>query len=304
VAVSGNYIFVSDPNVGGIQIFNSNGTPIGWFRAYDSDGWGLDNEVNEYPLGMKADNKGHLYVADADEGTVDVYNVNDVIAQTAQAGGCVPLINAFVSYGNSGLSDLSNDGVCPEDVDVDNNGNIYVADPCFNGAYVYSPVINADTVNDPNDRFNAGSIVIAYSQSGSVSVNNGSVSSPNGIAVDPTGEHVYLADTENNVIQLYNGQLSSTGYIGNASGAAGTLAGQFDYPLGVRVDNQGNLLVADTDNARVQRLSPSGQLLNMIGTPNYNQGQLYSPTGLAVDSGNNLYVTDPNVATVDVYSAQ
>jgi DNA-binding beta-propeller fold protein YncE len=69
------------------------------------------------------------------------------------------------------------------------------------------------------------------------------------------------------------------------------------------MDNQGNLIVTDTDNARVQRITTSGNVLNIIGTSTGN-GELYSPIHSAVDSNNNLYVTDNNLSTIMVYSGK
>ncbi len=289
VAVGNNYIFVADDDMEDIEVFDTHGNFVTWFWPYNSAG-GEDYS----PEGLKADNKGHLYVANGNNSspTIDEFNISDIIAQTAQTLTCNE-VYAFASYGNSAVSG------CPYDVDVDSNGNMYVADACYDGIYVIAPNFNYSA--EPNE----GTNVIAYTQTGSAGINSGNLSSPYGIAVDPSGQKVYVADSGNNVIQCYNGNLNSTGFIGNPAGAASTVVGQFDYPEGVRVDNQGNLIVADTDNGRVQRIFPGGQpvtVLNVIGASGYVEGELYSPVCVAVDLNNNLYVSDNNVATVDVYS--
>lgn len=286
VAVNSDYLFIADDSESDIQMFDIHGRFIAWFYPCTSTGY-----RNISPKGMKTDNKGHLYVADYDWSTIDVYNINDIVPQTAQTATCNE-VYAYASYGNTALSK------CPTDVDVDTNGNMYVADPCYGGVYVLAPDFNYST--EPNE----GTDVTAYTIAGTAGINNGYLSYPHGIAADPTGQNVYVSDANENVIQVYNGMLSSVGFIGDSSGAASTLLGQFDYPSSVRLDNQGNLMVADTDNGRVQRLTTGGKALNVIGASGPVQGDLYSPVYLAVDAGNNLYVSDNNVATVDIYSPQ
>ena len=43
--------------------------------------------------------------------------------------------------------------------------------------------------------------------------------------------------------------------------------GQFDPPIGIAVDASGNVLVADTNNARIEEFSPPDAFHNLIGTP-------------------------------------
>jgi len=75
-------------------------------------------------------------------------------------------------------------------------------------------------------------------------------------------------------------------------GGKGFGRGQFDFPRGIAIDNNGNILVSDTNNGRIQRFSPTGIFLDMIGSPGRNPGELQEPNGLAVDSKGNIYVAD------------
>src|SRR5258708_40317103 len=43
-------------------------------------------------------------------------------------------------------------------------------------------------------------------------------------------------------------------------------AGRFRMPSGLTVDGEGNLLVADTENHRIQKLSPNGEPLAQWGS--------------------------------------
>src|SRR6266567_4748525 len=48
-------------------------------------------------------------------------------------------------------------------------------------------------------------------------------------------------------------------------GGKGTGKGEFDSPTGIAVDPNGNVLVADTNNGRIEKFSPTGAFLSIIG---------------------------------------
>jgi DNA-binding beta-propeller fold protein YncE len=292
IAIGGGYIFAADDSEEDIQVFDMNGNYITFFWPYDAEG-----DYDDYPEGMKVSN-GKLYVADDENGYVDVYNITDIIGLTAQPNDCNE-VYAYASYYNDNTTSCD-----VYDVDVDNNGNMYVADECAgpNNSGLIS-VIAPDFYYTGTDG-NWGDDVIASTSTGVTALNSGYLNYPYGVAVDPSGQHVYVTDDDNNGIQVYDGTLNSKGFIGDAAGAASTLAGKFDGPWGIRLDNQGNLIVADKYNARVQRLTTGGSVLNVIGASGSVNGELYSPTYVAVDSNNNLYVTDDNTSTINVYAGR
>jgi DNA-binding beta-propeller fold protein YncE len=75
-------------------------------------------------------------------------------------------------------------------------------------------------------------------------------------------------------------------------GGKGSGNGQFDSPTGIAVESNGNILVADTGNGRIERLSPTGAFLSTMGTKGSGRGQLGNPNGIAVDRGGNIYVAE------------
>jgi len=75
-------------------------------------------------------------------------------------------------------------------------------------------------------------------------------------------------------------------------GGRGTGKGQFDSPIGIAVDAKGNILVADTNNGRIEKFSPTGTFLSFLGTDRIGHGQLEEPNGIAVDHAGNIYVTE------------
>lgn len=75
-------------------------------------------------------------------------------------------------------------------------------------------------------------------------------------------------------------------------GGRGTGKGEFDSPTGIAVDRNGNFLVSDTNNGRIEKFAPPGTFTEIIGTKGSGQGQLGAPNGIAIDSTGNIYVTD------------
>ena len=75
-------------------------------------------------------------------------------------------------------------------------------------------------------------------------------------------------------------------------GGKGVENGEFDYPRGMTVTTSGNVLVADTNNNRIQKFSLNGVFLSIIGRKGEGAGELQEPCGIATDSTGNIYVAD------------
>src|SRR6266508_2468345 len=72
-------------------------------------------------------------------------------------------------------------------------------------------------------------------------------------------------------------------------GGRGAGKGEFDSPTGIAVDPSGNVLVADTNNGRIEKFSPTGTFLSIMGNKGVGQAQLAGPNGIAVDRTGNIY---------------
>jgi sugar lactone lactonase YvrE len=77
-----------------------------------------------------------------------------------------------------------------------------------------------------------------------------------------------------------------------STGGKGTGKGQLDSPTGIAVDGEGNILIADTINGRIQKFSSNGTFDTSIGTRGKGHGQLGEPNGIAVDRAGNIYVAE------------
>src|SRR5207249_9191707 len=54
----------------------------------------------------------------------------------------------------------------------------------------------------------------------------------------------------------------------------------------------GNVLVADTNNGRIEKFSPTGAFLSTIANKGSGRGQLGEPNGIAIDRAGNIYVAE------------
>ena len=67
---------------------------------------------------------------------------------------------------------------------------------------------------------------------------------------------------------------------------------QFSSPLDMVIDNNDNIIVADSENFKVRVYNQSTHLFDIGGAQGKDGNEFYGPTGLAVNSQNVLYVAD------------
>jgi glucose/arabinose dehydrogenase len=80
--------------------------------------------------------------------------------------------------------------------------------------------------------------------------------------------------------------------------------GQLSWPVGIAVDQEGNVYVADTANNRIQVFSSNGNFISKWGGYGGGNGMLSSPEGIAVDSSSgNVYVADTANNRIQVFSS-
>jgi outer membrane protein assembly factor BamB len=126
---------------------------------------------------------------------------------------------------------------------------------------------------------------------------------PSGIVVTTDG-NVLVSDSSNHRIRCFNmaandvTTLAGTGEGGFQDGPADRA--QFNYPIGLAVDGNGNVIVADTFNNRIRFLDMTiRHVTTLAGTGEEgfqdapaDRAQFKNPTGVAVDGNGNVLVTD------------
>ncbi len=111
---------------------------------------------------------------------------------------------------------------------------------------------------------------------------------------------LYVADFNKHQIVVFD---TENGEVIQTIGEEGEDEGSFYKPSHVMVDNNGNILVNDSFNFRIQRFSPEGEFINVIGYHGDTLGGFSRPKGIAVDTENHLYAVDTAFENVQIFDA-
>jgi DNA-binding beta-propeller fold protein YncE len=109
---------------------------------------------------------------------------------------------------------------------------------------------------------------------------------------------LYVSDLKAACVKVLN---RSNGALLRTIGGPGPGDGQFVGPMGIRIDNDGNLLVADVMRCRVQKFSRDGKLLMAFGETGDRPGEFVRPKHMVVDSKNFIYIVDAAFNNVQVF---
>ncbi|MGV3559001.1 NHL domain-containing protein [Larkinella arboricola] len=184
----------------------------------------------------------------------------------------------------------------PQDVAVDAQGNLFVADTDNNRIRKVAPNGVISTV--------AGTGSAGFNGDGKTAI-SASLNRPSGVAVDAQG-NLFIADRLNQRIRKVDasGMISTVAGSGTrgfaGDGGAATSARLAD-PQNITLDAQGNLFIADSENNRIRKVSTNGIISTVAGNgaadfsgdggPATNAA-LYVPQGVAVDGQGNIYIAD------------
>jgi sugar lactone lactonase YvrE len=135
---------------------------------------------------------------------------------------------------------------------------------------------------------------------------------PSGLAMDVRGT-LYVADTGNNLIRRITADGAVTTVAGGLDAGfrdAPGSAARFNGPIGVAVDRNGRVIVADSYNDRIRAIEADGAVVTIAGSgePGAVDGSRFearfdTPCGVAVDAAGNVYVADTGNGAVRRISA-
>ncbi|HXX16025.1 MAG TPA: 6-bladed beta-propeller [Candidatus Eremiobacteraceae bacterium] len=114
----------------------------------------------------------------------------------------------------------------------------------------------------------------------------GDFSLPTNVALDREA-NVYVTDTLNNRVEIFD----ADGSFISEFGSAGDGPGHFARPKGIVVDCDGHIWVADEIQSRVQVFDKDGQLLIYFGQQGNFPGQFQALYGLGYDKQRNWVIT-------------
>ena len=251
----------------------------------NADGTGAAARFNA-PQGLAVDRVDNIFVADFG---------NNEIRKITPAGVVTTLAGVEGSPGSADGTGAVARFNGPQGIAVDRAGNVFVTD---NGNNTIRKITAAGVVTTLAGL--AGVSGIADGTGADARFNG-----PQGIAVDLAG-NVFVADFQYNTIR----KITSSGIVTTLAGAAdangdsvdGTgAAARFHVPEGLAVDGAGNVLVADTFNHTIRRITPNGVVSTVVGTaapvilgniPGPLPASIVYPYWVAVDpSTGSIYIT-------------
>lgn len=296
------------------------------------DGPATAAQVNR-PWGITLDAAGSLWIADSANHRVRQVTPNGVIRTVAGNG------TAGFS-GDGGPATLAKLAV-PSDVVVDSAGNLFIVEfgnwfirkvtpagviswvagdwegslvePVSVAVDAAGNLLVADSGNNRIKKIDPAGVMttVAGRERGGFNGDGGVASSaelhlPGDVATDSQG-NLFIADTGNNRIRKVTpaGIISTVAGSGTGGGFSGdggpANAAQLMGPNGVAVDAQGNLLIADTINHRIRKVTPGGIITTVAGSGLGGFGgdggpatvaRLSYPQDVAVDAQGNLFIAD------------
>jgi len=184
----------------------------------------------------------------------------------------------------------------PEQLAVDKNGNVYVADTRHARVRKITPEGTITTI--------AGSGKLGPLGDGGPARAAGLY--PSGVAVDGKG-NVYVTDNAHERVRRITPDgtittVAGTGRVGADKGDGGPATSATLWnPHAVAIDGQGNLFIAGTSNQRVRKVSPDGTITTIAGTGRQGfsgdggparSARLHDPYGVAVDRHGSVYIAD------------
>jgi hypothetical protein len=238
------------------------------------------------PNGVATDAAGNLYVGDTDQSLVDVFDPSG------------NFIRAWSSANRSA------------DVAIGQSGNVYITEIDNNRVTEFSPTGTFMVTwgkNVGGSGVNRCDGTLAPCQPGVTGTANGEFGAGvGGLGTDSSG-NVYVADTGNNRIQVFD----AGGNFQRKWGGPGTDAGQLSSPSDVAVDSAGHVYVSEAGNNRIQQFDTAGAFVRawgkdvggastdvcvpaggcFAGTVGSKGGQFSQPGSVAADAAA-VYVSD------------
>jgi len=224
------------------------------FSSCGDGGPALSASLND-ARGAVLDAAGNLYFVDAQDNRVREVDTTGTITTVAGDGpagnapvGCVPGGNLSGDGGPAVNATLD----CPLGLDIDANGNLYVADTDNN-------VIRKIDTGTPRIITTIAGTGVAGNGGDGGAATSATLSSPDRVSVNGAG-NFFISDSGNNRIRRVDGTSKIiTAFAGNgnfafAGDGGAALSASFATPVGVVVTPQGNMYVGDVFNNRIRKV--------------------------------------------------
>ncbi len=224
------------------------------------------------------------------------------------------------------LFDITKEFNQPSDVDVANDGTIYVVDGVNNVVKVFAPdgtfkfsfghpgsgpgefafplgldidksgkVYVADSRNHRVQIFTAAGDLISEIQ---IPGGSKKKSDPTDVAVNSSGTKCFVADNDNHHILEFD---IVTKKLLNTYGKPGAEKFEFRYPFLMHMHKDKYLYIVDVINTRVQVINSEGKFVTFVGGWGVEKGKFFRPKGVTVDSNGLAYVSDSYMGVIQLF---
>ncbi|MCL5292522.1 MAG: 6-bladed beta-propeller [Actinobacteria bacterium] len=249
-------IYVTDTGNGRVAVFDRNGRFLSSFRDL------INGKTLMRPIYLAVDNAGLIYVSDRELSNIFIFKEDG------------KFLRPF-------LPDRRTDFEWkPLEITFDKQGNLFITD-------ILKVHHLLGFARDGKLRFSVG----ATGQVVKATDTPEKFSFPNGVAVDRGKGDVYVADSDNGRIQVFDNK-----------GKFIKLLPTTGLPRGIVFDHRGRLLIVDTLGHNVMVYDKKGDTLTTFGVGGYGPGQFQYPNGLDFSkSDRRIYVTDRENNRVQVW---
>ncbi|MHA7648008.1 fibronectin type III domain-containing protein [Nitrosopumilus sp. S4] len=251
--------YVVDSGNERIQVFDDDGEFQSKFGSSDS---GDDEYLGSANSIVIQDGTRKIFVSDTERDSISIFDSSE------------NFVTSFDSF--NGNDDFQN----PTGLIIDNgNDMLYVVDSGNDRIIVFELVTGTTCPSGTVESVDGICYVKEFGTTGS---DEGEFDDPTGLAFDETNDLLYVSDTDNNRIQIFN-IIGGTTCPGTTQeivdgvcfvdefGSVGFNNGEFDSPMGIAFDAVNALLfVADSDNDRIQAFNVDVEPPSLVPAPPVN----------------------------------
>lgn len=216
------------------------------------------------------------------------------------------------------LGSTNQEIIKPYGVTTDSKGRLLVADAGYKRVHIFDMNKNSyDTIDNAGDLRLSSPIGVAADGDDNIYVTDSALQKvfvfdkkgeflfpieagekPTGIALNRQAKRIYVVDTGTHSVSIYDLKgkvIKNFGVLGGGKG------GEFNYPVDISIDKNGDVYVVDAMNYKVQIFDKDGKFLSMFGHQGDGTGDFGRPKGVGVDRDGNIYVADALFDTVQIF---